>query len=189
MLRWQKCCARLRASQPRADHQRSTTNKICIGARNQSGVGGFPRSPTPLTAALTLAMKSPRRSAMRQIPASRRDCGSTSPAAPSSSNTPVTYTMSNGCGKYAGIIRAKSCFILLKCADAVKTNIKASAQRAESCQEARAGTPAAPMPRRIPHATSKTIRTSIANRCYTTTSDRTIPPCRASARRRRATAQ
>jgi uncharacterized membrane protein YphA (DoxX/SURF4 family) len=30
-------------------------NKTCIGARNQSGVGGFPRSVTPCRAALTLA--------------------------------------------------------------------------------------------------------------------------------------
>jgi|ERR1700687_175640 len=33
-------------SQARVDHQRSTTNKICNGARNQSGVGGLPRSVT-----------------------------------------------------------------------------------------------------------------------------------------------
>lgn len=64
------------------DHQSSPINKICIGARNQSGVGGFPRSVTPCRDALTLAMNIPIKRAMRQRPASLRNCGSTSPAAP-----------------------------------------------------------------------------------------------------------
>ena len=98
----------------RVDHQSSAINKICIGARNQSGVGGFPRSVTPRCAAFTLAINIPTRSAMRQMPASLRNCGSINPAAPRSSKTPVMYTMSRGRGKDHGIICARSCFILLK---------------------------------------------------------------------------
>ena len=50
-------------------------NKICIGARKPSGVGGLPRSVTPCCAALTLATNIPMRSAIRQIPATLRNSG------------------------------------------------------------------------------------------------------------------
>jgi len=69
-------------SQARVDHQRSAINKTCMGARNQSGVGGLPRRVTLFCAALTLAMNITMRSAIRQMPASLRNCGSTSPTAP-----------------------------------------------------------------------------------------------------------
>lgn len=74
---------------------------------------------------------------MRQMPASLRNCGRAYPAASRSSKTPVMYTISSGRGKYAGIIRTRSCFIWLKWAVAVKTNITTKAYRAESCHEAR----------------------------------------------------
>jgi hypothetical protein len=153
----------LRHLQTRVDHQRTAINKICIGARtvpHQSGVGGLPRSVTPL---LTLAMNIPTRSAIRQMPASLRNCGSRSPAAPRSSKKPVMQTISSGREKYGGIIRARSCLILLKWAVAVKTNITTKAYRAESGHEARACTPAAPMPRKANHDTRSTIRTSIGS--------------------------
>jgi len=47
---------------------------------------------------------------MRQIPASLRTCGTNNPAAPRSSNIPVTWTISIGRGKYIGIIRARSVY-------------------------------------------------------------------------------
>jgi hypothetical protein len=89
-------------------------NKICIGALNQRRVGALPRSVTPCCAAFTLAMNIPTRSAMRQMPASLREAGSNSPAAPRSSKTPMMYTISRGRGKDDGIICARSLFHLVE---------------------------------------------------------------------------
>ena len=47
------------------DHQRRAMKKTCIGARNQSGVGDFPRSVTPFCDAFTLAMNIPIKRANR----------------------------------------------------------------------------------------------------------------------------
>jgi hypothetical protein len=57
----------------------------------------------------------------------RRNCGSAKPAAPQNSSTPVMYTTVSGAGNVFGTIAARSCFILLKCAMPVNTNITASA--------------------------------------------------------------
>src|SRR5579864_436480 len=70
--------------------------------------------------------------------------------------------MNSGCGKIDGIIRARSCFILLKCAVPVKMNITASAYAAESCQWTNLETPSAPIARNISHEPKSTINTAIS---------------------------
>jgi hypothetical protein len=61
----------------------------CIGARSQSAVAGFPRSNNLPRAALTFAGNIAIKRMIRQTPATPRTLGSSNPAAPRNSRTPV----------------------------------------------------------------------------------------------------
>ena len=59
----------------------------------------------------------------------------------------------------SGTIRAKSCLMDVKCAEAVKSSINASAQRAEHRQLRIGAAPSAPAARKAAHDTSSTTST------------------------------
>lgn len=148
-----------RAFSGRVDHHASQISRICIGVLSASGVGGDPPSDKPSMDALTFAGNIAMKSKQRQIPAMLRVRGTRTPTAPAISRIPVIKMTTPGPGTQFGTILARSCRSGVKCAEAVKRSIIASAQRPESRQDARPRTPAAPIARSSSQEISRTART------------------------------
>src|SRR4028118_9232 len=129
-----------------------------MGVRIHNGVAASPRSGISLSAAFTLAENSPTRRSTRQMPATFLVRGISRPIAPAISNSPVRYMTQRPLGKGAGIIAAKSYFMLEKWLKPVNRNMITKAERPASLQEERRLTPSQPKPRRKTNEISRTNR-------------------------------
>jgi hypothetical protein len=92
------------------------------------------------------------------MPATLLVRGMSRPTAPAISNSPVRYMTQRPLGKGAGIIAAKSYFMLEKWLKPVNRNMITKAERPASLQEERRLTPSQPKPRRRMNEISRTNR-------------------------------
>jgi len=95
--------------------------------------------------------------------AARRVVEITRPIAPAISQSPVKNTIARGQGTHRGVMRIRSSFIGVKCALAVKRSMTARPSRTSADQEAKAGAPAKPSPRKTRIEATRMTRTNMPN--------------------------
>jgi hypothetical protein len=165
-LTHQRLDSRVELLQGWLTHHASAVKASCIGRRSHRAVAGLPATISFSLAAFMLAGNIATRSAIREIPATLRNRGSSSPMAPAISHRPVKYTIAIAFPNARGTMRAMLYLAFVKCATPVNKNIAASAQRADATQVANATTPSAPATRKIsspPTSTTITITMKIVS--------------------------